>query len=105
MESNRRCPLGRVSCIPSNGEIEYFFNSEDHSPPHFHAKHKGGDWEIRVYFLECIEGNLAFDFKFPPNQKSLSSRFRQQILQHTLKNKAALCKEWEQKVNNTSKMR
>ena len=30
--------------------IKCWFWSDDHEPPHFHAK-KAGEWEVQVYFL------------------------------------------------------
>jgi hypothetical protein len=91
--------LGKVSCIPQSGELEYIFNSQDHLPPHVHVVHKGGDFEIRVYFLSCKKEHLAFDFKFPPTEKTLSAKFRKDILENVLKYQAQLLKEWERKVN------
>jgi hypothetical protein len=31
--------------------LKLWFYSNDHEPPHFHAKHTG-QWEVKVYFLE-----------------------------------------------------
>ena len=31
--------------------IKMWFWSDDHDPPHFHAKKSGGEWAVRVFFL------------------------------------------------------
>lgn len=57
--------MPKIDCLPNEGELIFKFNSEDHLERHFHVKHKGGDWEIRVYF-ESFDGNdFDYDFKFP----------------------------------------
>lgn len=80
--------MGRMEEITDESEIKYFWNTSDHHPPHFHAKHTGGDWEIRVYFLECREGCLEYDYKFPshfsPDKHPLSSTYRKEILRKVL---------------------
>jgi hypothetical protein len=42
--------MAKLDCFTIGG-IELWFFSNDHLPPHFHAKRKG-QWEVRVYFLE-----------------------------------------------------
>jgi hypothetical protein len=54
--------LGKVECIGVQG-LRFWFNSNDHLPPHFHVT-KSGEWEIRVYFLRCARENLSFDQKW-----------------------------------------
>jgi Domain of unknown function (DUF4160) len=41
--------MAKLECFTIGG-IELWFFSNDHLPPHFHAKRKG-QWEVRVYFL------------------------------------------------------
>ena len=47
---------GRVSCFQLDG-LDCTFNSNDHGPPHFHAKRRG-DWESRGYFLLPVDRML-----------------------------------------------
>jgi hypothetical protein len=42
--------MAKLECLAIPG-IELWFVSQDHLPPHFHAKRKG-QWEVRVFFLE-----------------------------------------------------
>ena len=42
--------MAKMECFAIAGTKTWFF-SNDHLPPHFHAKRKGR-WEVRVYFLE-----------------------------------------------------
>lgn len=42
--------MAKLECFTIDG-IESWFFSNDHLPPHFHARRKG-QWEVRVYFLE-----------------------------------------------------
>jgi len=54
-----------INCFPNVGELIFKFNSEDHLERHLHAKHRGGDFEIRVYF-ETFDGkDFWYDYKFP----------------------------------------
>ena len=41
--------MGKVDCLSIDG-VECWFWSQDHRPPHFHAK-KPGEWHFRVWFL------------------------------------------------------
>ena len=78
--------------------LDLFFNSNDHRPPHFHAR-KPGTWEIRVDILRCSKENgLMFTSKYPPNP-SISSKEEKQILKLVLENKVQLLEEWQQKVH------
>src|ERR1700704_3915957 len=42
--------MAKMECFAIDG-IETWFFSNEHLPPHFHAKRKG-QWEVRVHFLE-----------------------------------------------------
>jgi hypothetical protein len=80
--------------------LDCLFYSSDHYPPHFHVK-KAGRWEIRVYFLSCTEQELTYKFKFPKNpgkDKGPTGNERRDILEAVIKHRAALLKEWEEKV-------
>jgi hypothetical protein len=71
--------------------LQLWFWSNDHEPPHFHAK-KAGQWEVKVYFLlppgEMIEVQWC---ESPPSSKSLG-----RLCLLAEQNRAALLEEWEQ---------
>jgi hypothetical protein len=86
--------LGQVDAFAVQG-VKLWFNSSDHLPPHLHAKRQG-EWEIRVFFLECTEGNLAYQKKWGRREPSHADRTA--ILSGVLGHRVALLEEWEQKV-------
>lgn len=88
--------MAKVQSFKIDG-LDLFFNSNDHSPEHFHAR-KSGAWEIRVYFmLSSQENGLIFDCKYPPNPQ-ISSKEKNKILKLVLENRSKLLDEWEKKV-------
>ena len=88
--------MGKVQSFKLEG-LDLFFNSNDHRPPHFHAR-KSGAWEIRIYILLCSKENgLVFTSKYPPNPE-ISSKEKKQILRLVLENREQLLDEWEKKV-------
>jgi hypothetical protein len=64
-------------------------------PPHLHVKRRG-EWEIRVFFLECSEGHVDYERKW--GGKEPSSADRTAILAGVLEHRVALLDEWERKV-------
>ena len=88
--------MGRVTVMAIPG-LDLWFNSSDHLPPHFHAR-KPGEWEIRVYIMDCSEGHLEFDMKWPPRGGGPRSREKNRILEATLRNRVDLVREWASKV-------
>jgi hypothetical protein len=86
--------LGQVEAFAIEG-VKLWINSSDHAPPHFHAKRRG-QWEIRVFFLECTEHRLSFNVKW--GRRGPSAADRAAILELVLEQRAALLQEWEQKV-------
>ena len=88
--------MGKLQSFKIDG-LDLFFNSNDHNPPHFHAR-KLGVWEIRIDIVFCSKENgLIFKPKYPPNPE-ISSKDQKQILKLVLENKSKLLIEWEQKV-------
>jgi hypothetical protein len=85
--------VGKVDAFVLPG-IDVWFNSSDHIPPHLHAKRRG-QWEVRIFFLECTNGNLAFEIKWG---KGPGSGDRTAILKAVLTHRAALLLEWGNKV-------
>lgn len=88
--------MGKLEVFKIDG-LYLFFNSNDHRPPHFHVK-KSGAWEIRVYFLTCIEKQLDFDLKWQKNKAEPTAREKKEILLLVLEHREELLKEWEAKV-------
>lgn len=68
-----------------------WFWSNDHEPPHFHAK-RAGEWEVKVHFLlppaEMIEEVWT---RKKPSRKSL-----QELCALAERHRAALLRQWEQ---------
>jgi hypothetical protein len=86
--------LGQVEAFVLGG-LKLWINSSDHLPPHFHASRRGA-WEIRVFFMECVEGTLVYEKKW--GRKGPSAGDRAAILAAVLEHRVALLQEWEQKV-------
>jgi len=86
--------VGRVAAFALDG-LEIWFNSSDHLPPHIHVKQRG-EWEIRVFFLLCIDSRLEFNRKW--GKKDPSAAIQAAIREAVLRHRAALLGEWEQKV-------
>ena len=86
--------MGQVEAFELEG-LKLWINSSDHLPPHFHVSRRG-QWEMRVFFLECSENNLVFEIKW--SRKGPSAADRAAILGPVLEHRVALMQEWEQKV-------
>ncbi|MEW6778065.1 MAG: DUF4160 domain-containing protein [Bdellovibrionota bacterium] len=71
--------------------VYLFFNSDDHLPPHFHAE-RLGEWECRVMFLRRPEEMIEGIYGNP------SGKERRELLALAEANRAALLKEWGEKV-------
>ncbi len=70
--------------------MDLWFWSNDHEPPHFHAKRKG-EWEVAVRFLE----NPANMFEVKWGSRAFSSHYRKVIGQMVIHHRMELLKEWE----------
>lgn len=92
-EVPQRRLLGKVDAFTLAG-MDAWFNSSDHIPPHIHVKRRG-EWEVRVFFLECAGGHLAFNIKWGSGP---SANQRSEILDAVIQHRAALLSEWEAKV-------
>jgi hypothetical protein len=67
--------------------LDLWFWSNDHEPPHFHAK-KRGKWEVRIYFLldpsqmdEVVWKNAAIRTKELRQWTVLSEQHRVELLE------------------------
>lgn len=77
--------------------LKLWFYSNDHEPPHFHAKRKG-EWELRVKFLEPAEAML--EMKWRKSKKTIVSAQDRKLLKEKVEeHRLEILQEWEQKVN------
>ena len=71
--------------------LKLWFWSNDHEPPHFHAK-RSGEWEVKVHFLlepaEMIE--IVWADKRP------SSKALKNLTSHAEEHRAELLAQWEE---------
>lgn len=84
--------MGRISCFSIEG-IQCWFNSQEHIPPHFHAK-KRGEWEFRVYFQKSETEML--EVKWLAGR--ISKQDKRSLCNMASTFRAELLKEWEEKV-------
>jgi hypothetical protein len=74
--------------------MKLWFYSNDHEPPHFHAKRKG-QWEVRVRFLE--RGEALFEMKWRKSSKTVpSARDRKRLGDMVEKHRFELLRQWEE---------
>jgi hypothetical protein len=85
--------MGKVDVISIHG-VEFIFWSNDHDPPHFHAK-KAGEWEYKVHFMEAKEQMLEMLWE----NKSMKGNLRRDLVELVASNRLALFAEWEAKVS------
>jgi hypothetical protein len=81
--------MANVKCFSIAG-VKLWFWSNDHHPPHFHAK-INGEWEVVVRFLEREE-NM---FKMKWQKKIFGSHHRKMLADMAVEHRAELLKEWE----------
>lgn len=85
--------MGKVEAFRIAG-LELWFWSNDHAPPHFHAK-QTGEWEISASFLESTKRNLAYQVKWG----SGPNRAEQTLIAGCVfAHRGELLAEWELKV-------
>ena len=84
--------MGKVSSFNLEG-IYCWFNSQEHKPPHFHAKKKG-QWHVRVYFLEK-KSNMIERAKGPRGRVKRVDK--NAICDMAELYRGELLKEWEKK--------
>lgn len=85
--------MGRVDIISING-VELIFYSNDHDPPHFHAK-KAGEWEYKVHFMKAEKQMLEMLWE----NKSMKGSLRRELVEMVASNRRVLLAEWEAKVS------
>lgn len=71
--------------------LKLWFWSNDHTPPHFHAK-RDGEWEVRVKFMMSQEDMIEIKWADkPPSQRALR-RIRDLAEMHRVE----LLEQWEE---------
>ena len=76
--------------------LKLWFYSNDHEPPHFHAKRKG-EWELRLKFLET--GEAMFELKWRKSPKTaVSAQDKKKLIEMVEKHRFEILQEWEEKV-------
>ncbi|MCD4825870.1 MAG: DUF4160 domain-containing protein [Phycisphaerae bacterium] len=85
--------MGKLEAFNLKG-IGCWFWSQDHRPPHFHAKRKG-QWEIRVYFLLPKEQMLE---RVRGAREAITRQDRNALCDMAELYREELLVEWERKV-------
>ena len=84
--------MPKVACFRISG-LSCWFWSNDHDPPHFHAK-KEGEWEIRVKFTEAEDQMFELVWGDVPSGKRL-----RQLMKAVREHRDELLHEWEASVS------
>jgi hypothetical protein len=87
--------MAKIKCFSIRG-IELWFYSNDHRPPHFHARRKG-EWEYKVEFLESV--NKMFELVRSTKRAGISKADRELLQEMVEKHRFEILREWEQKVH------
>lgn len=85
--------MGKVDCFTIEG-VTCWFWSQDHRPPHFHAK-KRGQWHVRVWFLREETTMLE---QMSELQGRISTHDRRTLQRMAAGHRDELLGEWERKV-------
>jgi hypothetical protein len=86
--------MAKITCFSIPGMQLWFF-SNDHEPPHFHAK-RSGEWEYKVNFLES--SSKMFELVWSTKKSQMSKTDRELLQEMVGKNQIEILREWEQKV-------
>jgi hypothetical protein len=70
--------------------LKLWFYSNDHEPPHFHAK-RTGEWEVKVHFLE--EFDRMIEVKWSASR--LPSKVLKNLAELAEEHRIELLAEWE----------
>lgn len=71
--------------------LKMWFYSDDHEPPHFHAKRQG-EWEVKVHFLLAPEDMVELVWA----ETTLPRRSLQRLRRLAEAHRIELLREWEQ---------
>jgi hypothetical protein len=84
----------KLECFSIDG-VSLWFWSNDHEPPHFHAK-RSGEWEVRVNFLQG-PGEM-FDLIWAKKKTSVSKADKERLHEMVEQHRLEILREWEEKV-------
>lgn len=85
--------MAKVECFHIDG-MECWFYSQDHRPPHFHAR-KRGQWHFRVWFLQSSD--VMLERESGP-RGHISAQDRRVLQREACVHRVELLQEWERKV-------
>ena len=88
--------MAKLECFTIDG-LELWFFSNDHLPPHFHAKRQG-QWEVRVNFLESTTAKMFSVVWQKGKGKGVPRADTKLIEAMVAAHRADILKEWEGKV-------
>jgi len=83
--------MAKIDCFEIDN-LECWFWSNDHNPPHFHVKREG-EWEMKVNFLADAD-NEMFELEWGSLPKG---KVRKEIKALVVANRIALLAEWQVK--------
>jgi hypothetical protein len=89
--------MANLTCFSIAG-IKLWFYSNDHEPPHFHAKRKG-EWEVKIHFLQGPA--RMFELVWAAKKKQMSKVDRDLLQEMVEQHRFEILGEWEQKVNRS----
>ena len=78
--------------------MKLWFYSNDHEPPHFHAKRKG-EWEFKVNFL--LGPDEMFELVRATKKLQMSKADRELLQEMVEEHRFELLREWEKKVRRS----
>ena len=86
------CCMAKLKCIAVDG-VRLWFWSDDHNPPHFHAK-RAGEWELKVKFMESSTAEM---FELVKGNK-VPTAYTKLLEKLVTENRLSILDEWEKSV-------
>ena len=83
--------MARVRAFQIEGVYCWFY-SDDHEPPHFHAKREG-EWEVKVRFLQPRASMFEYQAW---SLRKMSRRHWRSLCEETESHREALLAQWEE---------
>ncbi len=84
--------MARLTCFGIAG-MRLWFYSNDHEPPHFHAKRRG-EWEYKVSFL--LPPSEMLELVWSKKKVQMSKGDRRLLEQMVEQHRFEILREWEQ---------
>jgi hypothetical protein len=73
--------------------LKLWFPSNDHEPPHFHAKRRG-EWIYKVHFLQ--PAREMFELVWSAKKKQMSKADKELLQEMVEAHRFAILREWEE---------